>query len=75
MRNKGRQRISKHEDGGLMAAADADDIDAEPLATVVEGMVERDNAEGKGKHQKTANRLYRLSDFTRHWDNEGSDVE
>jgi hypothetical protein len=31
VRNKGRRCISKCEDGGLMAAADADDIDAEPL--------------------------------------------
>jgi hypothetical protein len=59
VRNKGRRHISKREDGRLMAAADADDIDAEPLpvATVVEGTVERENA-GKGKRQKTANQLY-----------------
>ena len=58
-----------------MAAAEADDIDADPLATVAEQAVEKDEVEGKGKRQKTANRLYCLSDFTRHWDDEGLDVE
>jgi hypothetical protein len=71
-RNQGR-RISTHDNGGLMAMVDAEDIDALPRATEGEG--EQKAEEGRGKRKKRANTLYRFSDFTRHWDNEAYDVE
>ena len=59
------------ENGSLVSAADAENIEEIPKA------VEEGEAEdiGRGKQKKTANRLYHLSDFARHWDNEASDVE
>jgi hypothetical protein len=68
IRDHGHKRISTDENGGLMAAVDVENIDEVPKA--VEGV---DEEEGRGKRKKTANKLYRLSDFTRHWDEEASD--
>jgi hypothetical protein len=65
-----RGRITKHEKGGLMMIADAENLDE--LLMVEEKEVE---GEGRGKQKKTANRLYSLTDFARHWDNENSDVD
>jgi hypothetical protein len=66
-----RGRISKQERGGLTTVADAEKLDEVPIP-IKEGET-RDG--GRGKRKKTANRLYGLADFARHWDNEASDVE
>jgi hypothetical protein len=68
-RRRGRTFIL--ENGGLVSAADAENIEEIPKP------VEEREAEdiGRGKRKKTANRLYHLSDFARHWDNEASDIE
>jgi hypothetical protein len=70
IRNCGRKRISTGENGGLMAVVDAENIDE--VLKAVEGL---DEEEGRGKRKKMATRLYRLSDFTRHWDEEASDAK
>jgi hypothetical protein len=63
-------RISKRDNGGLMMKTDAEDIDKLP-----ESAEDGKEEEGRGKRKKIANAMYDLSDFTRHWDNEASDVE
>jgi hypothetical protein len=63
-----RRCTSLRENGGLTTVTDAEQLEEMPKPLKVE-------EEGRGKRKKTANTLYRLSDFTRHWDNEGSDVE
>jgi hypothetical protein len=66
-----RRRTFTLENGGLVSAADAENI--EEIPKPVEEGEEEDI--GRGKRKKTANRLYHLSDFARHWDNEASDIE
>lgn len=68
--------ISKHKNGGLTTISAAERLDELPVAEV-EGNTEEVDARGagRGKRKKTANRLYSLSDFAPHWDNEGSDIE
>ena len=68
--HKKSSRISVQENGGLATTTDAENINI-PVTADEEVEVE----EGRGKRRKTANRLYRLADFARHWDNEASDVE
>lgn len=66
-----RGRISKRERGGLTTVADAEKLDNVPIL-INEGET-KDG--GRGKRTRTANRLYCLADFARHWDNEASDIE
>jgi hypothetical protein len=69
-------RISKNKNGGLTTISAAERLDELPVAEVVGNTEEVDAREtGRGKRKKTANRLYSLSDFAPHWDNEGSDIE
>ena len=50
-----------------MSSADTDGFDVEIEPEPME--------KGRGKRIKKINKLYSLEDFTRHWDNDGSDVE
>jgi hypothetical protein len=70
-RPRGRVLKTIEEDGGLRSTAKAESLDSLPKAVEDEGPA---NA-GCGKRQRTANKLYKLDDFARHWDNESSDVE
>ena len=66
-----RGRINERKHGGLTTVADAEQLDEVPIPINEEETTHG----GRGKRMKTANRLYRLADFARHWDNEASDVE
>jgi hypothetical protein len=68
---QGKRRVLTAENGGLLAAVDAENIEELP---VEEGENEQEDV-GRGKRRKTANRLYSLADFERHWDSEASDAE
>jgi hypothetical protein len=68
--NKRCGRITAGENGGLTTVTDAKSLDQVPKP--LEG---EEGKEGRGRRKKTANRLYHLSDFARHWDNDGSDIE
>ena len=48
---------------------------AEQLNDVTDPEGAEEKEAGRGKRKKTANRLYNLTDFARHWDDHGSDVE
>jgi hypothetical protein len=72
MSKKKARQILPHENGGLLLVADAEQLNTE-LPELEEGRKEDDV--GRGKRRKTMNRLYRLDDFARHWDNDGSDIE
>jgi hypothetical protein len=65
----GRCKVSAQENSGLMTTTDVEDINQMlPVSIEVK-------EEGRGKRKKTANMLYCLGDFKRHWDNEASDIE
>jgi hypothetical protein len=70
-RPRGRVLKTIEEDGGLRSTAEAELLDSLPKVVEDEGPAKT----GRGKRQRTANRLYKLDDFARHWDNESSDVE
>jgi hypothetical protein len=69
---KRRGRTSINEQGGLTAGANAENLDELPV-------VDNEGVEpvegGRGKRRKTANKLYSSAAFTRHWDNDQSDVD
>jgi hypothetical protein len=70
------ERTAIRETGGLMVQAEAEDLDIVP-EPLEEGKDELGEGEGAGrvKRKRTANRLYKLADFKRHWDEEASDIE
>ena len=63
-----KKHVAIHPKGGLTRIADAEKLDELPM--IDEGVKA---VEGRGKRQRTANRQY--ADFSRHWDNEESDVD
>ena len=76
---KRQSRIAAREAGGLMTTTNAESLDEVPK---VEEKMAVDSAGGsgmkeggKGKRKRTENSRYRLEDFARHWDNDGSDIE
>jgi len=66
------RRVGLRGNGGLMVVAAAEQLN-DVTAPLVEGAEGKEA--GRGKRKKTANRLYNLTDFARHWDDNGSDVE
>ena len=66
------RRVGLRGNGGLMVVAAAEQLNNSD-AVDAKGADEKEA--GRGKRKKTANRLYNLTDFARHWDDNGSDVE
>lgn len=67
-------RVATHKNGGLISAADAETLDEVP-ELLKTGEVQAAGEEGRGKRKRTANKMYSLAHFTRHWDNDLSDIE
>ena len=72
-------RIVAREAGGLMTTTNVESLDEVPK---LEEKMAVDSAGGlgmkeggKGKWKRMENSHYRLEDFARHWDNDGSDIE
>lgn len=70
-------RVKTRKDGALKTATHASTLDAEAAPVEEAVTTEQDQvdgiAEGRGHRTKKASKLYKLSDFTRHWDEDESD--
>jgi hypothetical protein len=74
-----RKSRPRSENGRLRAMADAENLDEIPVAINSEDKnrapMPDEEVGGRGKRKKMRNKLYSLVDFTRHWDNDDSDIE